>query len=114
MAGAAVYSLLGGASIVFLVLLGNLSNGILCVLPSRAYSMIFAVVTFIILIIVPSLKKGPILAVLAMGSMLSGVLIITGLSAYFISTRSCLDSPVCETDVALGSIGSGFSAFTFT
>jgi hypothetical protein len=100
----------------FLILMGNLMNGLVCVVPKRLWMIIFATLALAIVLAIPALKKAKPVAVFAVATMWSAVLLIVGLSLYYWSHKSC-DEPLCAatcaTDAALGSIGGGFSVYTF-
>ncbi len=110
------YSLLVGASVSFIILMGNLMHGLVCVVPKRIWSMVFALIALLIILAIPALKKAKPVAIFAVATMWSAVLLIVGLSAYFLASKTC-EGAVCEatcaTDVALASIGGGFSVYTF-
>ncbi len=111
------YSLLFGASVSFLVLMGQLSNSLVCQVPKRLFSMIYGAVALIVILIIPQLKKAKPIAVFAVSTMLTATLMIVVLSGYIGVHKNCLDpvacSLTCHTDIALPSIGGGFSVYSF-
>lgn len=51
------YSLLVGASIIFVVLIGNFLHEIICTVPSRFFMLCVGLVSFVIVFTMPALKK---------------------------------------------------------
>lgn len=77
--------------------------------------LLTAFLAFAILILLPALKKARPLAIFAVGTMWSSVLMIVVLSIIFLAQKECKAAcPSCQTDVVLSSIGNGFSAYAFT
>lgn len=76
--------------------------------------LVAAVLTLVIVIILPALKKAKPIAIFAVLTMWSSCAIIVVLSIIFLATKECsAGCPTCHTDVVLPSIGNGFSAYAF-
>lgn len=83
------YSLLFGASCTFLILLGQLMEDLVCEVPRRAWSGVFALFALVIVIAVPTLKKAKWVAIFAVVTMFFACIVIVVLSADFAVFLHC-------------------------
>jgi amino acid permease len=97
--------------------MGRFLNGIICEAPQRFFTIVVSVFTYGVVILMPAFKKAKPIAFFAVASMWASVVMIVTLSMIYFGRRECRSDPLdhitCITNLALPTIGSGFSAYTF-
>ncbi len=121
LATASQYSTLAGVSVVFLLLTGNFLNGIFCAVPARLFTIGVGALMVVVLIAIPVLKEVRFLAYLGViTTFVAAWFAIVLILVYYVggpcTGAASAVSKVCATcqhDVALSSIASGFSVYSF-